>query len=1129
MLMWASVKSRRSDFLFWCFVLILFALAFRNMLGWGMQARGDSPAFPETAMQAFDSYYYAWQPMNRGMFPLNANFVIIGALIALCGGNAVLAQKIYLLIWMPTAFVAMYFFLERIIHVNSRFARFIGSFLYAVNSLVISAFIGGVMGFLREYALFPLLLFFIFRISKQQDMLRSTLLFSLLFTFMFIFDKRVTLLSIPFVIVAIARNLKPKNLKVFGVVLLSFLLAFSLFLVLNLPSIYAEWGAITKYTTPNQQAEFEEIISEITYTYSSLDFSPSPFIVMLSGQEVNPPARYLDYGSTRWLLVSLIILGFAFASLLLEKDRRKLAYALCFSVLAISISGFMILTYWGYTLELFRRFPFLLLYRSPSVPSLMLGLPYGILIAITAESLINRSNVYLKKFVAENITIERSGQQEMKKPNNVLFHVNRNVVLHDSVTLLCVILTISVFAYNWPFFTGDMGIPQQRGSLPFLKQYTVPEHFYDAGKWLNDKRDTEFFRTIWLPWTYDEAEIHLRWIDPYTFSLPTGFSKYASTPVYDYMSFVYHDLYDRYKSYAAYGVPAAGEKPYLGLYLAPANIKYIVVNNKTLGVGWSTIGASGNPKIFSEILGSQADLKLVVENEEYSIYQNQQFIPHIGAYNNVIFVRDMNITDVESYGWLISTIPGLDLKKDIFVFENALKQNPLEQIAIEPDIVVSSLGSSKMDNLNLRRYVFIVPLRHTPTVFLRDDFENETFTLNSWSPKTSPDVWNIKNGEYVWDANSWEVSIINVTENFADVGLETKMTAYKPDSPTYQVSPAIFLRYIDANNFYRFYPDFRDNLATIVKKFNGTETILYDKSLKLELGKSYLFKAEAVGSNLRMYIDNKLIAEAKDESLYAGHVGVGSFESKTHFDDVVAYGLKWDQSIQFPINTNFKIGINGQGEGAPLFNVNNQTFKSTTTENIIGNYKFYETDIIKITDEGEKYFTVTYDNMRIKDPYLIIFPVIEENETLGQIFKSKNRGNTIINTNQNSPVEYEIEMESNEPTLIFLGEPFDKGWEAYVDREKYESFPTFSFGNGFYIKKTGRFIVRIKYAGQPTRTLMILISSFSFILVVAAIVFLSRMKILKIASLRTREKNRHIWRREVRDSASRLAQSEFHR
>lgn len=1060
-----------------------------------MEARGDTPAFPETAKQALDSYYYAWQPMSRGIYPLGLNFGIIGIFITLCGGNAVVAQKIYLLIWLPIAFFAMHFFLKRIIHINSRFAKFTGSFIYAVSPLVISLFIGGVMGPLREYALLPLLLFFIFRISRQQDMLRSTLLFSIIFTLMFIFDKRIVILSIFFVIVAIVKNLKPRNLKRFLKVTLSFVFAFSLFFVFNLPNNYAELGLTLRYAKPlEQQAVVEGLVGELKWTYGTLDNSPSPFIVMLTGQEVHSPTVYLDYGQPRWLILSLIILEFAFASLMLEKDRQRMKYAIGFSLLAIFISGFMMLTYMGYTIGLFLRFPFLFLYRSPTIPSLMLGLPFSILIAITAENIVNISNLDLRRFIIENVTIKKSDRQKIKE-ENISYRINKNRILHDFAAVLCILLVISVFSYNWPFFTGNMVIPQQRGSLEFLKQYTIPEHFYHAGEWLDNERNIEFFRTIWLPWTYDEAEIHLRWIDPHTFSLPSGFSKYSTRAnLYDYVQITYEDLVKTYKS----GYPGP-EMLYFGSLIGLANVKYILVNNKTLGIGWGYIEAPGDPKIISEMLENHPDFNLVVKNKEYLIYQNQHFIPHINVYDNIVFVRVMNITELELYRSLINTIPNPNLKENIFILENSLKQSQLAWIPIEPDVIISPLNSDALKNMSdEKRYVFIIPMETRKTVSFRDNFENTTFTLHSWYPQTPyPDVWSIKNGEYICSTKAvWGVSLVN--GNFGNVGLETRIVVDKPNVTTYQLSPAIFLRYVDKDNYYRSYLDFRDNFATIVKRSNGTETILYNRPINLELGKSYILKAEATGSYLELYLNGKLITTVVDHEFSTGKVGIGSYESKTHFDDMTVYStLITSQTVRFPTNISFKIGVKGKGEGDVLFKIDDQTIRSTTTEKLKGDHKFYQTDAIKITEEDKKNVTITSDNVQIMDKYPLVFPVVQENETLSQIFKGKNQGNMIINSRQISPVEYVIEIESNEPTVIYLGEPFDKKWEAYVDGQKYESFPAFWFGNAFYINKSGKFLIKIAYAEQSTRTLMILMSSVAFTLVITVIIYLSKREILK--------------------------------
>ena len=56
------------------------------------------------------------------------------------------------------------------------------------------------------------------------------------------------------------------------------------------------------------------------------------------------------------------------------------------------------------------------------------------------------------------------------------------------------------------------------------------------------------------------------------------------------------------------------------------------------------------------------------------------------------------------------------------------------------------------------------------------------------------------------------------------------------------------------------------------------------------IGQDYVLKVDVNGDNIKCYIDGQLEIELQDSSFPMGAVGVGTFNTDGHFDDVVIGG-----------------------------------------------------------------------------------------------------------------------------------------------------------------------------------------------------------------------------------------------
>jgi hypothetical protein len=70
----------------------------------------------------------------------------------------------------------------------------------------------------------------------------------------------------------------------------------------------------------------------------------------------------------------------------------------------------------------------------------------------------------------------------------------------------------------------------------------------------------------------------------------------------------------------------------------------------------------------------------------------------------------------------------------------------------------------------------------------------------------------------------------------------------------------------------------------------GAYTDELDIGFANEIGQDYIMRVVAEGSDFRVYIDDELIAEWSDDKLETGKVGVRTYSSTSHFDDIIITG-----------------------------------------------------------------------------------------------------------------------------------------------------------------------------------------------------------------------------------------------
>jgi hypothetical protein len=95
----------------------------------------------------------------------------------------------------------------------------------------------------------------------------------------------------------------------------------------------------------------------------------------------------------------------------------------------------------------------------------------------------------------------------------------------------------------------------------------------------------------------------------------------------------------------------------------------------------------------------------------------------------------------------------------------------------------------------------------------------------------------------------------------------------------------VIARYRDDTNLY--YVSLRVNSGLQIRRvLNGTATVLASVPYAVQGNRNYRLRLEAVGDQLRAYVDGAFVAEARDASLGSGRFGVATNRAAASFFDV---------------------------------------------------------------------------------------------------------------------------------------------------------------------------------------------------------------------------------------------------
>lgn len=184
-------------------------------------------------------------------------------------------------------------------------------------------------------------------------------------------------------------------------------------------------------------------------------------------------------------------------------------------------------------------------------------------------------------------------------------------------------------------------------------------------------------------------------------------------------------------------------------------------------------------------------------------------------------------------------------------------------------------------------YVFDLPTDLTPPALMQDTFED-----GNWS------TWTSLPGSQFSVATVSGSKVLRQTSTAGDAGAVMGGTERSNQAIEAEIKPTAFAsgsssrwfglmtRFTDAQNYY--YVTLRNsNRAELKKMVNGTFSTIAAADLPISLNRTYRVRLEAIGTNLRLFVDDELLLHATDDAHSEGRAGVLMYKAAAEFDNVI--------------------------------------------------------------------------------------------------------------------------------------------------------------------------------------------------------------------------------------------------
>ncbi|MBS7658904.1 MAG: hypothetical protein QW487_07565 [Candidatus Bathyarchaeia archaeon] len=556
---------------------LIFTFLYRNLSVRSMWAYSDLPAF--NYVNTVHNFLSSWNSQFLG-YRYEGSSVILIVLIQFLVKNDIVAQKVYFLSILPLSAITMYIFTRNCF--NSFLAKIFSSLLYAINPVTIGEFHNGSL-WMMTYALFPLMLHFLFKIYEDNDIeavilhgICVSILIGLhvgpLWILLWMLSPTPFLIFFKFLYTPRkwSRSILKKSTLILAFVLIGF--------TLLLPTIYHVLFIQSSATRPQSITLY---FKDLNYCYSKA----TPLNLLRLVGNAGSPIDKMGYNNTAWWTTPGIIIPIiTFIPLINRKNLKR--FDLIFYLIICLIILFIFFTYEGITYPLFIKLPFLFSLRNPKY--LMYPLTFCV------SLMFGRGLELLCKLI-----------QKSKFLNA------RSLMLF----LLFMTVSGSLTIYAYPIWDGKIG---------GRSAYEIPQSYYEIVSILEKREGVEDFRVLWLPYTYQTQVRIVSIINHFGARLGQDVLNTSNVELVE-------DLFRRIE---------CGNSEKFSEIIGLLNIKYIVIDKTQVSdepikvyIERGAPFIKGNPEIFDRFMSKQNNFLKIFESDKFSIYKNSFYLPYLSIVN----------------------------------------------------------------------------------------------------------------------------------------------------------------------------------------------------------------------------------------------------------------------------------------------------------------------------------------------------------------------------------------------------------------------------------------------------------------------------------------------------------------
>ena len=943
-----------------------------------------------------DSSFYVWVTQSLGrprlLDMLTLPFVFMFSSFGYLGLTGEFVSKFLPFVTVVLAGVTMFYLVKDILDQtlkenNSKdkivfFSSLLSGYFYALSPFLFCDLIGGAATQFFTYSILPLVIF-VFRKMLTSDREKYILVLAILLSLITFALQSFFLISVILLLYLLSKPNRLRNIK-------------------KLLKVYILYPFINLYWIL-PLAVHGTVIGSLVQIYGNINLDvirygvPSMLEILVDTGYAGRPIFALSIDPTikvLWVFSAygMVIITFLSLFFMGKKTRESMFWVALYLFSILFATGgkspFGELVLW-----LFANIFFMNLFRGPQQLMVLTTLSLAILLGISVAYFIT----YLSKFYSDK----------------------KKIV----VSALMLIIMVSVWVS--PFFTGNLGWDRLNGDNYYqvwshVNVYQLSPDYVEVLNQLNQEKGD--FRVLFLPAAASPLylQTEYQWFGQGGDPTIGGSSRPVITADGEFTNLLE-------ASFSGNNIPKDASK-LLGL----ANVKYIILRKDVTPIFGPFANVWNYTQVYNNLKKINS-IKLIQEYEYVSLWENEDFLPHIYATNELTYIPK-GFEDFPS-------VMNLELPLRNAYFWDATAFNQNQKIF------------SILYLLNEKDFSYLSSL---PLC----GFENESDLKNWWvSPNFEPERLSL-DSNYVKEGNYSLRTFFNYSlaqgggninlkfdsnQNWNDFG-KLSLWFYYPEIPPNNANVELILFDYSWNILYRTQANINEkgwNPLTFDLTSQNLDNItflrfqFYDYSLNFKSMPLYL-------NDLRL----------EGPPLIEGD----------NYTDRVALFLPTNKTIQANISTQESsahiIGarIYSQKQGTLEIKVDNQALNITIPKAPVNDLMWIWSAPMEL-NEGNHSIFVTSDVNIVLDK--LIIKSFQDNANYP--------ANTTINFEEINPTKYIVHANASKPFFLVFSESYHEDWVAYIDGQQVPNeyhFTANDFANGWYINKTGVFTITLEFWPQ---------------------------------------------------------------